>query len=472
MCYPFILLLATLPAPLAMTGVTVIDATGAPARSGMTIVLTGGRITAVGRTDQVVVPPGARIVDATGKYVIPGLWDMHVHWYDEPSLALFPVHGVTGVRIMCGYPLHLRWRREIDDGMLLGPQLILAGPIVDGPDPVWPDSLRAANAAQGRQAVRTIQEQGYDCVKVYNFLPRSAYLGVAEEARRRRVRFVGHVPFAVSAAEASDAGQQSIEHLNGIALACSSRESELRSLQIASVRERGQPATALALRIEVQAEDSYDAAKAANLFACFVRNGTWVVPTLTVRQAHSRLKDLAAQSAGVRYLPPSLKRRWDSRRTATLKKLTPGDLTNFQWSLRKELELVGAMHRAGVRFLAGTDAGALGCLAGFSLHDELALFVEAGLTPLEALQTATRNPAEFLGQLEDQGTIKVGKRANLVLLDADPLADIRNTTRIFGVVVNGRLLLESDRRVLLEQIEAAARRKIPETPPGAARRYP
>jgi imidazolonepropionase-like amidohydrolase len=461
------------PEPLVLTHVTVIDATGAPAQPGMTVVIETGRIAAVGKTGQVPVPDGARVVNTAGKFLIPGLWDMHVHWYDEASLSLFPAKGVTGVRIMCGYPLHLRWRSEIAAGKLLGPRLVLAGPIVDGPQPVWPDSLRAATSVEGRRAVRTIKEQGYDCVKVYNLLPRPAYFGVAAEAKHLGLPCVGHVPFAVSAAEASDAGQKSIEHLTGVSLACSSREAEIRR-QLVAVQDNDAAPTALLLRFEVEAEDSYDETKAAALFARFVKNGTWHVPTLIARRMHSLLGEKTSpNSSGLAYLPPSLKSRWDSRRGATLRKLGAADFANYKRSLRSQLELVGAMHRAGVGFLAGTDTGALDCLAGFALHDELELLVNAGLTPMEALQTATRNPAHYLGRQNDLGTIERGKVADLVLLDANPLEDIRNTTKIDAVVLGGRLLTRADLRAQLAAVEASCREvKEQEKPPGASPKYP
>jgi imidazolonepropionase-like amidohydrolase len=462
------------PQPLVLSGVTVIDATGTAAQPGMTVVIAGGRIANVGKTGQVTVPSGSRLVDASGKYLIPGLWDMHVHWYDRSSLPLFTVNGVTGIRIMCGFPLHLQWRTEIAAGRLVGLRLVLAGPIIDGPDPVWPDSLRAADRPQGELAVRTIRQEGYDCVKVYNLLPRRAYLGVAEEARKLKLPLVGHVPFDISAAEASDAGQKSIEHLSGVSLACSSRETQLRKEMTAALRDHAGPETALLLRFEVLAEDSYDHDKASALFARFVANGTWQVPTLTMRQTHALLEDRTARTGPrFRYLPPALKARWDRRRAATFRKLGPQDFANFRASLKKQLEVVGRMHGAGVRFLAGTDTGSLDCLPGWSLHDELELLVRAGLTPLEALQAATRNPAEYLGRLSEQGTIERGKRADLVLLDADPLADIRNTRKIRAVVVDGRLLGASDLQAMLAEVESACRQQQGEEKfPGAFQKYP
>jgi imidazolonepropionase-like amidohydrolase len=464
---------AETPQPIVITGVTIIDATGAPPQAGMTLVIEGERISEIGKTGRLALPAHARIVDGSGKFLIPGLWDMHVHWYDEPSLPLFLANGVTGIRIMCGYPRHLLWRKEIAAGRLLGPRLNLAGPIVDGPEPVWLDSLRASNETEGRLAVRSIKEKGYDCVKVYNFLPRDAYFGVAKEARTLRIPLVGHVPFAVSAAEASDAGQRTIEHLSALSLACSSREAELRRRWTAKL-DPDAPATALHLRYDVEAEDSYDPARAAVLFATLVKNGNWVVPTLTVLQSHAvlRTKDPAADPR-LRWLPFSLASRWGTRRTATLQKLGPADFENYQHALRKGLELVGALHRAGCHLLAGTDTGALDCYPGSSLHDELELLVQAGLTPLQALQTATSNVAQYLGRQDDLGTIERGKLADLVLLDADPLADIRNVRKVCAVVINGKLLQRADLNKLLRDVEAICRKENASSqPPGTHEKYP
>jgi hypothetical protein len=461
-------------APLVLSGVTVIDATGAAPRPHMAVVIDKGRIADLGKVGTVVAPERARVLDASGKFLIPGFWDMHVHWYDEQSLSLFTVNGVTGVRVMFGFPLHLDWQRKLAEGKLVGPRLVIAGPVVDGAPPVWPDSIRASNESEGRQAVQSIRRTGYDLVKVYHLLSRSAYFGIADEAKRQGLPFGGHVPNSVSAVEASDAGQKTIEHLQGVALACSSRETELRRELKALVERGSSPDRALSLRFEVAATDSYDEQKAAPLFARFVRNGTWHVPTLAVRQSHARLQETdSTRSDRMRYMPASLRARWESRRRATFKKLRPEEFTNFRRSFRADLELVTAMRRAGVGILAGTDTGALDCFPGFSLHDELALLVQAGLTPMEALQSATRNPARCLGRSNDLGTIEQGKLADLVLLEANPLDDIRNTTKIAAVIANGRLLTRTALDENLKEIEAGSRaKKEVASPPGNYKKYP
>jgi imidazolonepropionase-like amidohydrolase len=459
--------------PIVFTDVTIIDTTGAPSQSYMTLILKGDRIAAIGKTGTLALPPNARVVNASGQFVVPGLWDMHVHWYDEPSLPLFLAKGVTGVRVMCGFPVHLRWRQEVEAGKLLGPRINSAGPIVDGPEPSWPDSLRAGNREQGFQAVRTIKKNGFDCVKVYNSVPRDAYFGIAEEARRAGIALVGHVPITVNALGAAAAGQRSIEHLSAISLACSSREAELRRRWNTAI-DPDAPATAIHLRFDVEAEDSYDPVRADALFASMVKNGTFVVPTLAVRQAHAALPGkVPEQDPRLPWLPLSMRSRWDDRRRGTLKKLGSADFDNYQYSSRKELELVGKLHRAGVRLLAGTDTGALDCYPGFSLHDELELLVKAGLPPLQALQCATRNPAQYLGRAHELGTIEPGKLADLVLLDADPLDDIRNVRKVSAVVKNGRLLNHEELEKILNGVKLSCRTENESAkPPGAHSKYP
>ena len=204
--------------PLVFTHVTIIDVTGAPAKSDMTVAITGNRITELGPSTDMRVPQGAQVVDATGKFLIPGLWDMHVHWYryDKAFLQLFPINGVTGVRVMWGGPTHFEWRKEIEEGALLGPRMSIAGNILDGPRPIWPGSMAISNEAEARQAVFSTKQQGYDFVKVYSLLSRDAYFAIADEAKKQRIPFAGHVPQLVTVAEASDAGQKSVEHLTGI----------------------------------------------------------------------------------------------------------------------------------------------------------------------------------------------------------------------------------------------------------------
>ncbi len=443
------------PASLAFTHVTVVDATGAAAKPGMTVVVTGDRIAALGRTGRIKLPSGARVVNAAGKFMIPGLWDMHTHWGRKDYLPLYLANGVTGVRFMKGTPAHRAWRTDIEAGALVGPRIVIASPLVDGPEPVFRDSITASNAAEGRQAVAKSIGGGADFIKVYSLLPRDAYFAIAGESRRRHIPFAGHVPRSITSAEASDAGQKSIEHLSGIAFACSSRDvglpADLAKLK-ADVAGGANYLFSLR-RLEGKHLDAYDAQKCAALFARFRRNATWQVPTLSVNQTGVRLGEPGRSDARRKYLPQEM-RDTDPANHPVYKHFKAADFARLGRNLSKELAIVGAMQRAGVGLLTGTDVAPI----GFSLHDELALLVRAGLTPMQALQTATRNPAIYLGQRVSLGTVEAGKLADLVLLDADPLADIGNTRKIGAVVVRGQYLDRATLDAMLARVETAANR--------------
>jgi imidazolonepropionase-like amidohydrolase len=441
---------------LAFTHVTVIDTAGGPSRADQTVVIAGARIVAVGAGKEVKVPEGAEVIDATGKFLIPGLWDMHVHITGVYSLKLFVANGVTGVRDMHAFypPLLFAMRKAVRSGRQLGPRIVAAGALIDGPKPVWPGSLKAANAEEGRAAVRQLKKQGADFIKVYSGLPRDAFFAIAAEAKKQGLSFAGHVPESVSAAEASDAGQKSMEHLYGVWVACSAKEKELRKEAVDTLTRAGSPGLLGAVvRAQARAIDSQDASKTAALFTRFAKNGTWQCPTFTVLRALAFLdQEKFRADPRVKYMGPEIRPMWAPKgeRTRRIREHS-ADLKRVY---RKSLPLVRAMHRAKVPLLAGSDTPNPYCFPGFSLHDELALLVEAGLTPRQALQTATLNPARFLGRQKDLGTVAKGKLADLVLLSADPLADIKNTQKIAAVVVNGKLLKRADLDKLLAAVEA------------------
>ncbi len=447
---------------LVFTHVTVIDATGAPAKPDMTVVVRGDRIEALGKTSKLTVPRNAQVVDATGKFLIPGLWDMHVHPILARSyLALFTANGVTGVRVLWGEPWHHKVRKEISAGQLIGPRMIIASPIIDGPNPIWGGGIVVSSEEEGRQAVRKVKKEGADFVKVYNRIPRDAYFAIADEAKKQGIPFAGHVPRSVSAAEASDAGQQSIEHSGMVWRACSTSGEEELIRKFDEAWRIGGPAAAT----KVLADATYSEQKAAELFARFVKNGTWVCPTLTVFQGMPfRDEEDLANDPRLKYMPPSTRDTWNNHFRFAL--ATGEGRADLKKLCQKRLDMVGAMGRAGVGLLAGTDVFNPYCFPGFGLHDELALLVQAGLSPMEALRTATYNPAKFFGKLDSMGTIEQGKIADLVLLEANPLQDISNTQKIAAVVVGGKIFQRAALQKMLAQVKAsrlhhvAARGKI------------
>lgn len=449
------------PRTLVLTHATVIDATGAPPKLDMTVVIAGDRIAEIGPSKTLRVPKDAQVVDATGKFLIPGLWDMHVHAFDRTNFsALFIANGITGVRDMF-QPIAAvnQWRKTVREGTMIGPRIVAAaGPIVDGPKPVWPGSLAVSNAEEGTKAVTTVKQGGSDFIKVYNLLPRDAYFAIAAEAKRQGMVFAGHVPDSITAAEASDAGQKSIEHLTGILLGCSSRETEIRN-EAAARKLSGLAHVLLTFtRDQVAAIEAFDKKKADELFARFVRNGTWMDPTLTVLRAIAYVGDSDFRNdPRLSYIPGYLRNGMWGENAFGLKSRSAEANAQAKLVFQKSLEVVGAMRRAGVQIIAGTDTPNPFVFPGFSLHDELGLLVRAGLTPMEALQASTRDAAKYLGMLDSSGTIEKGKLADLVLLDANPLADIGNTRKIRAVVVAGRLVDRPLIDEMLAKVEAASK---------------
>jgi imidazolonepropionase-like amidohydrolase len=446
--------------PLVFTHVTVMDTLQGKLYPDATVVIQGNLITALGKTGRVPVPKDAQVVNATGKFLIPGLWDMHFHTpADKQAREVFyPLaiaNGITGVRNMFGVEDLLKHRAEVNSGTLLGPRMIVGSPVVDGPMPMWPGSISVADANAGRQVVRTMKQSGYDFVKTYQFLPRETYLAIADEAKKQNIPFAGHVPFSLTAAEASDAGQKTFEHIFGVSIACSTHEATLRPVLADAAARVGKELPAhmeLFVRNELEPLAGYNEQKATALFKRMAMNGTYAVPTLILHR-----------SFGLGGNPPV---RTDSR----LKYMPLNIRETFAWELglfnlhpsyqpvyERMLLLTGSMHRAGVKILAGTDTYNAYCFPGFGLHDELELLVKAGLTPLEALQTATLNPARFLNLTRSLGTVEKGKIADLVLLEANPLVDIGNTRKIAGVVVNGRYLPQESLQKMLAEVEAIAK---------------
>jgi imidazolonepropionase-like amidohydrolase len=422
---------APLPS-LAILNVTIVDVQTGELRPDHTVLISGNRIEAIGPSTRVRVPAGATAVEAPGRYLIPGLWDMHVHTSGEPATreVFFPrlvAHGVTGIRDMtgdCHEPCPAtetraeqvqQWRQAVTEGTLLGPRIVASGPVVDGPQPLHAGSLAVSNDVEARRAVQQTRERGADFIKVYSLLPREAYFALAEEANRQRIRFAGHVPVSVTVDEAARAGQASMEHLYGIAEACSSREAEIREAYAEALSRLGAlewiDMMALTEGVLSGALESFSEERCAQLLARLAAQRSWQVPTLV--EVHSRISDEAIRNSSV---------------------------------------LVGALFRAGIPILAGSDA-ADPSNVGSRLHEELVLLVEAGLPPLEALRAATRNAAEYLNLSGSLGAVQRGALADLVVLDANPLADIHNLRRISAVILDGRYL---DRQALDDLLAAGA----------------
>ena len=446
-------------APIVIAHATVINPGTSSVQANRTVVLTGHHITSVSATEEFQSPKNAQVIDATDQYLLPGLWDMHVHsafgdWFPggrDIILPLFITNGVTGVRDMGGdTPILLEWRKETADGRIIGPRMVISGPMLDGylPDGKlrFPSSVAITTPASAVAAVDLLKTQGVDFIKVQSVISHDAYLAAAAEAHKRGLPIVGHVPDKVRLEEVIEAGQKSIEHLMGIFEGCSTEEDKF-------IQGQG------SLKLLLTTQDQH---RCDSLIQLLAQNQTWQVPTLAWQRGGTFLdqRDLKHQPLD-KYVPAYWRDvTWRHFTEEMMPDLLRDPLELRQDYFARNLQMVGAMHRAGVPFMAGTDtAPGVYIMPGFSLHDELANFVEAGFTPMESLQTATSNPAKFLGMEASFGSVEPGKIADLVLLSANPLRDIRNTQKINAVVADGRLFDRVALDQMLRSVEAAAKRQ-------------
>jgi len=410
---------------LAITDVNVVDVVDGRIVPNSTVTITGETISGITRNG--AAPKGARIVDGRRKFLIPGLWDMHAHIQgnEKAWLPLFIANGVTGIRDMgADLDFILEVREATASGRTLGPRIIAAGPILDDAPGDWPFRIRVRNADEGRAAVQLLKRRGVDLIKVHNYTPRDVFFAIVDEARQENLPVAGHVPLKVTIQEGIDAGMVSIEHFaedGRVWKACS-----------------GGP--------------QYRPEACRPFFEMLARRRVWQTPTL-----------LALAELPVIGTPASaISRDQLAYANKRFLEMQAGNQSFFLkrpevLGILKNLAEVGKvvtrdMAAAGVGILAGCDA----MIAGFCVHDELAKMVDGGMTPFAALQTATINPARYLGRDSTLGTIAPGRSADLVLLDANPLEDVASVRRIRAVVTAGRFLDRGELDRLLAQAKAAA----------------
>ncbi|MFP5286765.1 MAG: amidohydrolase family protein [Thermoanaerobaculia bacterium] len=425
------------PAPpsegsLLLRDVTLIDGTGAPPREYVSVLVRSGVIAGIGDALEV---RGARVVEGRGRFLIPGLWDAHVHLSvaDEATLGVLVANGVTSVRDMGGeLDLLDGWRARIERGELIGPRIFRAGPTVDGPKPGVPFRLTVTNAEEGRAAVSRLKGLGVDFIKIHNAVPREAFFALAAEARQQGLAFAGHVPMTVEPAEAVEAGQRSVEHIV--------------TLIEGTFSARFQNEAAAFEAMPRWLHDEMPA-----LAQAFARNGTWFVPTIIAYELRARRGELADHpDPRSRYATPPLKRYWDETFPLAPRDRDPENVARRTQFVEIGKGMIRAMHEAGVGIVVGSDLAGRDVLPGFSVHDEIALLAASGLSPTEALRAATSEAARLLDVTDSVGTIAPGKAADLVLLDGDPLADAKNVGRISAVVLRGKLLERADLDRLLQ----------------------
>ena len=427
----------------AFVDVTVVPMTGPDVLPGCTVVVRDGLIRAVGPAATTEVPPGALRIDGKGRYLMPGLADMHVHvWYEE-ELLLYVANGVTAVRNMWGTEQHAQWWREIRAGERLGPAFYTTGPITDGSPPIWAGSKVVTNVRDARAHVKEQAMLGARAIKVYNRLRPEVYEAIVAEARRWDLKVEGHVPFGMDVERVLALRQDSIEHLDGY----------------------------------VGWFNDPDPERLRDLAARTARAGTWSCPTLVVWTKFVPQEEAARMAAlpEMRFVPPRLRATWRPDRDFRLKDMKPAHWEAMTRTQETRRTVVRLLKEAGAPILLGTDAGNPFVVAGWAVREELAELMKAGLTPYEALRAGTADAGRYLGA--PFGTVEPGRRADLLLLDANPLEDVAHVARRAGVMVRGRWLPSGEIERRLEELAAGYERPrrrldgLPELAGGPARRF-
>lgn len=424
-----ILLFCTLakaqPVKTVFTHVNLVPMSKEAVLKDQTLVVKDGKIETFGPSSSIKIPTGAKVVNAKGKFMIPALSDMHVHTEGQPWNIIYPgdkqlsekqidfndilflyiANGITTIDILFAFPEHLAIREKIRNKEMIGPRLILSR-MIDTEGRGWPSTLgvKINNAAEAKQAVIDMKQQGYDRVKVYSFLTKEEYDTIIAIAKRLNIPVDGHIPFATSVEHVLASGQNMIAHAEEI----------------------------------MKFAKSYDTAQ-VNYYANLVANSsTWVTSALVLnKNLNAVLEDSASEFSkhGTAYLHPMARDLWSYLYLYIYKPTTKAQRQDMIEGYKNFLKpFVYEFHKRGGKLLAGTDALVPSTVPGFSLHDELAELVAAGLSPYEAIRVSTTNSFAYLGEMNNAGTIEKGKLANLLLLDANPLEDISNTKKISGVM--------------------------------------
>ena len=439
--------LATAPSPpcadpgqavTAFVDVTVIPMDRERRLPGHTVVVRGDRILELGPTAQVKVPDGATRVEGKGRFLIPGLAEMHAHIPGgqasdsavERTLFMYVAGGLTTIRGMLGHPRHLELRARAARGELLSPTIYAAGPSLNGKS--IPDAASAEKAAAEQK------QAGYDLLKIHPGVSLEAFNALVASARRVGIPFAGHVPEDVGVARAIEAKYASIEHLDGY---------------VEAMLREGAPVTAdESAFFGLNLGEHLDESKLQPLVQATKKAGVWNVPTQVLMENLVLVESgELAQRPEMRYVAPETRAEWAEVRGSMLAE-TGSTPESARRTIEVRRRLIKALQVAGAGLLLGSDAPQIFNVPGFSTHRELESLVAAGLTPYQALETGTRNVARYFGTERETGTIEKGKRADLILLEADPLADIRNTTRRAGVMVRGRWLPQAEIERRLDEV--------------------
>lgn len=369
---------------------------------GHSVLIEGNKIVDIGIFEEMEIPKAAQIIDGKGQYLIPGLCDMHVHLYDDDDRMLYVANGVTLIRNMSGDPYHLKVRKKINEKCLIGPEIYTTGPVIDGLNPHWPLSLIISDKDEVFEALSKMKNDGYDAIKVYETLTKEVYDEIIRVAKKIEMPVVGHVPQSLDLKEVLFSGQKSIEHLKGY--------------------------------------DRYFYDE--QIIAETVKSGIWNCPTLLCDKNCENLNYIKKNPPSeIKYVSPNQVYNW-------------GNWNPVNMGFVMHMKLINTLTNNNANIVLGTDAGTLYVVAGFSLHEELSLRQDAGLTPYQILLSATRNCAKMLGYESRLGTIEKAKDADLVLLKNNPLENIKNTKSIVGVMTKGSWYPKEELNSMLEMVAA------------------
>ncbi len=374
---------------------------------GYNVVIKDGNIVKIGKPWKTRAPKNSIVIDGKGKYLVPGLTDMHVHLWLEDELILYLANGVTTVRDMFGNSSKLLLRGKIEQEEVLGPRLYIASPIIDGKPPIWPDSTVITMPEHAELWVSRYKKMDYDFIKIYERLTEEVYDSIIAAAKKEDIPVVGHIPDSVNIEKALQSGQRSIEHLDNY----------------------------------IDSDKLYDIT---------IENNIWNCPTIVVYEMFNRALD-KEELEGIDYVHPMWIKIWEERLDYPEEEIEVYRVA-YQSKIDKNKIIAKKLYDKGGRILLGTDANNPFIIPGFSIHDELYNLVKAGLTPYEAIKTGTYDAAEFLNVLDASGTVEVGKNADLILLDENPLEDISNMKKIEGVMVRGKWISKNEIDEMLKTI--------------------
>jgi imidazolonepropionase-like amidohydrolase len=443
---------------LVLQNLNIVDVEKGGILQNQSVIVTGDRITKIGKSSSIRPQGDDSVVNCDGQYLIPGLWDMHTHvWMAEYYFPLFIANGVTGHRGMLeSIFMASQWKKQGNTAGTMTPAGFYAGPILDGPKPTWPGSVAISNPEQGRKAVDSLKNKLHvDFLKVYSGLSKESYYAIADEAKKQQIPFAGHVPNLMTLLECVRAGQRTTEHMMGMIEGASDSSDYyydvMRGNKTDTLLRNNRPVRRAFLA------RTFSEKKLATIISELKKNDSWVCPTMTVIRGIAYIKDSALiKDPRLQYALPMFKNMWNPANDFRLRTATDEFFENEKKEFELNKRILNLLHKGGVKILAGTDTPNPYCFPGFSLHDELQIMVESGFTPLQALQTATLNPAMFFNIRNDYGTVSENKLASLVLLKDNPLTNISNTKSIQAVILRGKFISNNEINELLAKIRKMA----------------